>query len=71
MKILKRPVWQRAHPSGCMAKGCVLKETIFFLCEFPHKYFDDSPWLRDEERASYNMDGEEHKSNGVQVYLGK
>ena len=71
MKTLKRYVWQLAHLEGYMAKGYVLNEAFFFLCELLGKDFEDGPWIWDEERTSYIIDGEKTKSNGVQVDISK
>ena len=71
MKTLKRHVRQKAHLEGCMAKGYVLNESFFFLCEFLGKYFVDGPQFWDEKRASDIIDGEKPQSNGVQQEIGK
>ena len=54
-----------------MAKGYVLDEAFFFLCEFLDKDFEDGPWIWDEEQASNIIDGEKPQSNGVQVDISK
>ena len=71
MKNLKRYVRQKEHPKDFMAKGYVLNESFFFLCEFLGKDFENGPCLRDEEQASNIIDGEKQQSNGVQVETSK
>jgi hypothetical protein len=71
MKTLKRYVWQKAQPEGCMAEAYVLNESFFFLCEFLGKDFEYGPCFWDEERASDIIDGEKPQSNGVQLEISK
>ena len=71
MKILKRHVRQKVHLEGCMAKGYVLNEAFFFLCEFLGKEFVYGRQFWDEEHASDIIDGEKPQSNGVQQEIGK
>jgi len=71
MRTLKRYVWQKAHPEGCMAKGYVLNEEFFFLCELLGKDYEDGPWIWDEAFAADIIYGEKPQSNGVKVEFGE
>ena len=60
---------KKAHPEGCMAKGYVLNEAFFFLCEFLGKDYEYGPRIWDEARVVDIIDGEKSQSNGVQVQV--